>query len=61
MKTCLRVVGLMSEKPLKYPRTLRTGSRSANEIKKIGRKWIGSMEHNCCMIGYRLDLFYLSF
>ena len=37
MKTYSRVVGLMSEVPFKYPRTLRTGLRSANEIKKIGR------------------------
>ena len=34
----------MSKEPLEHPRTLRTGSRSANEIKKVGRKWTGSME-----------------
>jgi len=37
-KTCLRVVRPMSEIPLKHPKTLRTGSRLANEIKKVGRK-----------------------
>ena len=38
IKMCLRVVGPMSKVPLEHPRILRTGSRSANEIKKIGRK-----------------------
>jgi len=38
MKTCSKAVRLTFEIPLKHPRTLRTGSRSANEIKKIGRK-----------------------
>jgi len=33
-----KVVGPMSEEPLEHPRALRTGSRSANEIKKVGRK-----------------------
>ena len=41
-KTCSRVVRPMSKEPLEHcrehPRTLRTGSRSANEIKKVGRK-----------------------
>ena len=61
MKTYSRAVGPMSEEPLEYPRTLRTGSRSANEIKKVGRKWTGSMESSYCVIGYKLDLFYLPF
>ena len=60
-KTCLRAVRPMSEESLKYPRTLRTGSRLANKIKKAGRKWTGSMESGCCMIRYRLDSFYLPF
>jgi len=38
LKTYLKVVGPMSKVPFKYPRTLRTGSRSANKIKKVGRK-----------------------
>jgi len=38
MKMHSRAVGPMSEEPLEHPRTLRTGSRSANEIKKVGRK-----------------------
>jgi len=38
MKICSRVVGPMLEVPLEYPRTLRMGSRLANEIKKVGRK-----------------------
>ena len=38
MKKYLRLVGPMSKKPLKHSRTLRTGSRLANEIKKVGRK-----------------------
>ena len=33
-KTRLRAVRPMSEVPLKHSRTLRTGSRSADEIKK---------------------------
>jgi len=61
MKTYSRAVGPMSEEPLEYPRTLRTGSRLANEIKKVGRKWTGSMESGCCMIKCRLDSFYLPF
>jgi len=38
MKTCSRAVGPMSEEPLEHPRTLRTGSRLADEIKKVSRK-----------------------
>ena len=38
MKTHLRVVGPMFKEPLKHSRTLRTGSRSADKIKKVGRK-----------------------
>jgi len=38
MKMCSRAVRLMSKVPLKYPRILRTGSRSADKIKKVGRK-----------------------
>ena len=38
MKTYSRAVRPMSEVPFEYPRTLRTGSRSASEIKKVGRK-----------------------
>jgi len=60
-KTCLRVVRPISEVPLEHPRTLRTGLRLANEIKKVGRKWRGSMKSSYCMIGCRLDSFYLSF
>ena len=44
MKTCSRAVGPMSEESLEYPRTFRTGSRSADEIKKVDRKWTGSTE-----------------
>ena len=33
-----KAVGPMSKAPLEHPRTLRTGSRLANEIKKVGRK-----------------------
>jgi len=61
IKTCSKVVRPISKVPLEYLRTLRTGSKSANKIKKVGRKWIGSTEHSYCMIGYRLDLFYLPF
>jgi len=61
MKTLLRVVGPMSKEPLEHPRTLRTGSRSADEIKKVGRKWTRSIESNYCMIGCRLNSFYLLF
>jgi len=61
MKTCSRVVRLMSEEPLEHSRTLRTGSRLANEIKKVGRKWTGSMESGCCMIRCGLNSFYLPF
>jgi len=60
-KTYSRAVGPMSEVSLEHPRTLRTGSRSADEIKKVGRKWTGSMESGCCIIGYELDSFYLPF
>jgi len=60
-KTRLRAVGLMSEEPLEHSRTLRTGSRSADGIKKVGRKWTRSMESGYCMMGCGLDLFYLSF
>jgi len=42
MKTCLRAVRPMSKVSLEHPRTLRTGSRLADEIKKVNRKWIGS-------------------
>jgi len=38
MKTHSRAVGPMFKEPLKHPRTLRTGSRSADEIKKVSRK-----------------------
>jgi len=61
MKTRSRVVGPMSEELLEHPRTLRTGSRSADEIKKVSRKWTGSTESSCYMIGYGLDSFYLPF
>ena len=37
-KTRSRAVGPMFKESLKHPRTLRTGSRSADEIKKVGRK-----------------------
>ena len=43
-KTHSRAVGPMSKEPLEYPRTLRTGSRLAEKIKKVGRKWTESME-----------------
>jgi len=56
-----RAVRPMSEEPLEHPRTLRTGSRLADEIKKVGRKWTGSMESSCYVIGCRLDSFYLPF
>ena len=61
MKTCSRVVGPISKEPLEHPRTLRTGSRSANEIKKVGWKWTRSTESSYCMIGCGLNLFYLPF
>jgi len=38
MKMHLRAVRPTSKVPLEHPRTLRTGSRSANKIKKVGRK-----------------------
>jgi len=38
MKTCLRMVGPMSKVPLEHSRTLRTGLRLVNEIKKVSRK-----------------------
>jgi len=59
MKMHSRVVRPMSKEPLKHLRTLRTGSGLADEIKKVGRKWTGSTESSCCMIGCRLDSFYL--
>jgi len=61
MKTYLRAVRLISKEPLEHPRILRTGSRSADEIKKVGRKWTGSMESSCCIIRCGLDSFYLPF
>jgi len=61
MKICLKVVRPMSKVPLEHPRTLRTGSRSADKIKKVGKEWIGSMESSYCMIKYKLNLFYLPF
>ena len=61
MKTRSRAVKPMSEEPLEHPRTLRTGSRLADKIKKVSRKWTGSTESSCCMIGCGLDLFYLPF
>jgi len=61
MKTHSRAVGSMSEVSLEHPRTLRTGSRPANEIKKVGRKWTGSIKSGYCMIRCGLDLFYLPF
>jgi len=61
MKTCSRVVGPVSEVLLKHPRTLKTGSRSANEIKKVGKKWTSSTESSYYMIGCGLDSFYLPF
>ena len=60
-KMCSRAIGPMSKVPLKHSRTLRIGSRLANEIKKVGRKWTGSMESGCYMIGCRLNSFYLPF
>jgi len=39
MKTCSKAVRLTFEIPLKHPRTLRTGSRSANEINKMNREY----------------------
>jgi len=38
MKTFSKAVRPMSEVSLEHPRTLRTGSRLADEIKKVGRK-----------------------
>jgi len=38
MKTCSRAVRPMSKVSLKHLRMLRTGSRLADEIKKVGRK-----------------------
>jgi len=58
MKMHLRVVGPMSKVPLKH---LRIGSRLADEIKKVSRKWTGSTESSCCIIECRLNSFYLSF
>jgi len=60
-KTCSRAVGPMSEISLDHPGMLRTGSRSADEIKKVSRKWTGNTESGYCMIGYELDSFYLPF
>jgi len=56
-----RAVRPMSNEPLEHPRTLRAGSRLADKIKKVGRKWTGSMESGYCIIKCRLDSFYLSF
>jgi len=61
MKTCLRVVGPISKVPLKYSRTLKTGSRLADKIKRIGREWIRSTENGCCIIECGLNSFYLLF
>jgi len=61
MKTRSRAVGPMFKKPLEHPRTLRTGSRSADQIKKVGRKWTESTESSYCMIRCGLNLFYLHF
>ena len=61
MKTRSRAVGPMFEEPLEHPRILRTGSRLADEIKKVSRKWIGSTESSCYMIGCRLNSFHLPF
>jgi len=61
MKMCLRAVRPMSKVPLKHPRTLRTGLRSADEIKKVSRKWTENTENSCCVIEYELDSFYLPF
>ena len=60
-KTCLKVVRPMSEIPLKHSRILRMGSRLVDKIKKVGRKWTGSMKSGCCMIGCGLNSFYLPF
>jgi len=38
MKMHSRVVRPMFKEPLEHPRTLRTGSRLANKIKKVSRK-----------------------
>jgi len=38
MKMHSRAVRPMSKEPLKHPRTLRTGSRLADKIKKVSRK-----------------------
>ena len=60
-KTHLRVVRPMFEVLLEYSRTLRTGSRLANKIKKVSRKWTENIESGYCMIECRLDSFYLPF
>ena len=60
-KMHLRVVGPISELSFGHSKTLRIGSRLVYKIKKVGKKWIESIENNCCMIGYELDLFYVSF
>jgi len=60
-KTRSRAVRPMSKELLEHPRTLRTGSRLANKIKKVSRKLTGSTESSCYMIEYRLDSFYLPF
>jgi len=56
-----RAVRPIFKESLEYPRTLRTSSRSANEIKKVGKKWTESTKSSCYIIEYELDLFYLSF
>jgi len=60
-KTCSRAVRPMSEEPLKHPRTLRTDSKLADKIKKVGRKGTENMKSSYYMIEYRLDSFYLLF
>ena len=61
IKMYLRVVRPMSKESIEYSKTLRTGSRSANEMKKVGRKWTGSTESGCCMVRCGLGSFYLPF
>jgi len=57
MKTHSRVVGPMSEELLKHPRTLRTGSRSANKIKKVCHKLHSANNStNTCTIPMVLDV-----
>ena len=61
IKMHLKAVRPMFKVPLEHPKTLITGSSLADEIKKVGRKWTGSTKSGCCMIGCRLNLFYLPF